>query len=234
MTGTPTPPFSDQIAEGFGTSGASSGLYGVLADYIAGPEMAGVLSQQYGVIPPTVVQPGMRLPANGQDGQVVDAIVDSSNGIVWRFRYRESASVPYQWEFVGGPPLRAEVLTNQSLSGTNAWSDLSTVGPSITAPFSGDYDFTFGCQQNTYTNANNVAISGIWNITKNAQSGLTMTVLTDNTAGNTNLTDTQSTRITAISANDVMRLRYQLSGNTGPVSFANRFLTILPVRVQGG
>ena len=80
------------------------------------------------------------LPTSPADGTVIDYIADSTNGVVWRFRYRAASGSAYKWEFVGGSPLRS------TAGGTATTSDtlVSVSGPSITLPFDGDYRILFG------------------------------------------------------------------------------------------
>lgn len=47
------------------------------------------------------------LPSSPFDGQEVDFVADSANGVIWRLCYRAAASGAYKWEFVGGSSLFA-------------------------------------------------------------------------------------------------------------------------------
>ena len=86
------------------------------------------------------------LPGSPVDGQIAyyqSAAMATAN-ILWVFRYR-SAATTYKWEFVGGSPWWAEVMTSQApaVHATN-YVDFATVGPSITAPLTGEYLISFG------------------------------------------------------------------------------------------
>ncbi len=93
-----------------------------------------------GLAPPTVTS----LPGSPYDGQLIDFVADDTNGVIWRFRYRSAAS-SHKWEFIGGPPLYAEVQTSESPTGSlNAYVALATAGPAIALPLAGDYGVTIG------------------------------------------------------------------------------------------
>jgi len=76
------------------------------------------------------------------DGMEVYIIADASAGLIWHVRYN-AAGGSYKWEIIGSPPpLNAEVTANESTIGS--YADLTTVGPSIALPLSGDYDVEIG------------------------------------------------------------------------------------------
>lgn len=87
------------------------------------------------------------LPGSPFDGQEIYYSADPTNGVVWHLRYRSAASGSYKWEFVGGGVLTAEIATQENTS-AGGYSDLSTVGPSITVPLAGDYEVSFSCEMN--------------------------------------------------------------------------------------
>lgn len=223
-----TPP-----APGTGIHGGSTGLEDVLATFSRGPVLAAALTDMYGVTPGVLIQPGMRLPASGRDGKIVDALVDLSSGVVWRFRYTPIQGVQNPWTFVGGPGLRGEVDAVES-TGSNTWTDLTTIGPRVYAPFAGDFDIAYGYQASGFTGNNNVAQVIPWDMTSSVAFGNSLNIETDATGGNTNLDSSKTVRATGIAAGDEIRLRYQLYGDVGPVSFANRWMSVTPIRCAGG
>lgn len=85
------------------------------------------------------------LPANPVDGQECYYLASAANGVVWHLKYRAASASAYKWEFVGGPSLRDVVMAQESITSA-AYTDLTTVGPSITPPLAGDYDVTIGAQ----------------------------------------------------------------------------------------
>lgn len=92
------------------------------------------------------------LPGSPTDGQEINYLADAVNGIVWHLKYRAASASAYKWEYVGGPPLSAEVAAQQTTS-NGAYADLATVGPSITLPLAGDYDVEHGCYVQTSATA---------------------------------------------------------------------------------
>lgn len=83
------------------------------------------------------------LPANPFDGQVIDYVADATNGVVWRFKYRAASASAFKWEFIGGSALYDHVETSENTASA-AYVDLATVGPQITVPLAGDYEFEWG------------------------------------------------------------------------------------------
>lgn len=81
--------------------------------------------------------PCSALPTVAYDGMRVSFIADASNGVEWALKYK-SAEPTYKWRFLGGPPLYAEVATNESTASAT-YAALATPGPSVVVPRSGDY-----------------------------------------------------------------------------------------------
>lgn len=85
--------------------------------------------------PSTVVT---SLPSSPIDGQEVYYAADAGSGVIWHLRYRAASGSSFKWEYVGGPPLHASVLADESTASTS-YVALTTAGPSITLPLQGDY-----------------------------------------------------------------------------------------------
>jgi microcystin-dependent protein len=99
-----------------------------------------------GSTPPIVTA----LPVNPQFGEVVTYAANATDGIYWTLQY--DASGTYPWKFVGGAPLHNAVNADQTTTSTS-FTDLGTVGPSVTAALPGDYDVNFGSRSwNSLTN----------------------------------------------------------------------------------
>lgn len=81
-------------------------------------------------------------PFSGQEVVLVDSLTNPSYN--WRFRYNAASTSAYKWEFVGGSSAYAAVETNEVHGGGATWKDLTTVGPQLTVPRSGEYIIT-GC-----------------------------------------------------------------------------------------
>lgn len=80
-------------------------------------------------------------PSNPTDGQFIVLLLPASfdpiggQQIRWLLQWDASAA---NWKFLGGPPLFNEIVTQES-TGSTAYVDLATVGPSITLPRGGNY-----------------------------------------------------------------------------------------------
>jgi hypothetical protein len=109
-----------------------------------------------GVTPPavasTIVGIGTSLPTSPTDGQeyiLVNSLTAPTYS--WRFRYVAGITDAYKWVFVGGAPLLSEIAVNET--GTGAYGNLATVGPTITLPRAGNYLIGLGAH---ITNATGV------------------------------------------------------------------------------
>lgn len=83
------------------------------------------------------------LPVSPYDGQEVMYLADSTNGIVWHFKYRAGSASTHKWEFVGGSEILAGPVGGMSYSTASSLTTL-TSGPSITVPIAGDYVARYG------------------------------------------------------------------------------------------
>lgn len=88
------------------------------------------------------------LPGSPGDGTEIAYVASVTNGVVWHLKYNAGSSSPYKWEFVGGGDLYHEIDTNEILTGAGAvnYSDLATVGPTLTPPLAGDYLLGYGAE----------------------------------------------------------------------------------------
>lgn len=87
-------------------------------------------------------QAGTTFPNPAINGQEYYYVADSTNGVVWHFKYRTTSG---KWECVGGPPLFAEVTTGETTASAT-YVALTTAGPSIAIPLAGDYDVEIGAR----------------------------------------------------------------------------------------
>ncbi len=79
-----------------------------------------------------------------EDGDEVYLEVDATNGIVWHLRF-VAAETTFKWRFLGGAPMVSEVQTAEA-TGSLSYVSLTTAGPSVALPRSGDYDVQIGMQ----------------------------------------------------------------------------------------
>jgi hypothetical protein len=84
------------------------------------------------------------LPTSGAIvGDSCTYIANKTSGVFWQLVYDGEGTSP--WKYVGGPPLFSEVAAEQSTE-SNTYTDLATVGPSITIPLKGDFDIEIGAE----------------------------------------------------------------------------------------
>jgi hypothetical protein len=81
-----------------------------------------------------------------------------TSGVRWDLVYDTSDGTTYPWLFVGGPPLLAEVSTEEGTTSTT-YAALATAGPSVTLPLAGDYDVRGGAYVNNDTDSRGAQMS---------------------------------------------------------------------------
>lgn len=173
------------------------------------------------------------LPSSPIDGQIIDYVADSTNGIVWRFRYRSASSSSYKWEFIGGPSRYSYVgpldyyATRQTTTLTT-FGDLATVGPSFTTPFAGDWDCALGVRTDTTNTSSCVRVwatgestSMTWNLGDSvfyhgSQQGCQHYAVV---------------RKTGIASGSTIKLQYCVSNGGTTAYFWDRKLYVTPVRI---
>ena len=166
---------------------------------------------------------GTSLPGTPMDGQLYDYVADSTDGVVWRFRYRAASASTYKWEFVGGSPLTEIVASNESTSSTS-YTDLATAGPSITVPLAGDYIIS------QYVDIN---VDSVYHFSSpkigSAATADANRVQMGSAAGIDRMSASRIGLLKTLAANDVIKLQYRVGSGTG--TWDNRTLVIEPRRV---
>jgi hypothetical protein len=170
-------------------------------------------------VPPLVtVLPA--LPSNGQE-----VYLDASGGagalrnVRWHLRYNGATS---KWDYLGGPPLRAEVNVAQLLPTASVWTDLGTVGPSLLVPVAGTY-------RTSWSTVVNIATAGAQTAYTGPAVGAGTPAFSAKTALN-NANQYQTTfqnRSMAWTAGQECRLRYRLQLAIS-TAFDERWLELLP------
>ncbi len=153
--------------------------------------------------------------------------VDNTNGIVWHVRYNNSTS---KWEVLGGPALVAEVATSETHTGDTVYSDLATVGPSLTVPALGDYEVVLN-------------VDGSYNVSGGARSGFiavkfgaTATAdadgcgLTTGASGSFNGVTRRRTSA-ALAASTALKVQYRCSNSADTITARSRRLELAPRRI---
>lgn len=170
------------------------------------------------VLAPEVVA----LPASPIDQQECIYVVDATNGVKWHLRYRSASASTYKWEFIGGPPLFAEVTTAETTASAT-FTGLTTAGPSVTVPLAGDFFVQIGCRISSGTGNADYDMS--YKIGAAA-------ALVANQCGSGTSTATNVSRSRAqagLAASTVLLAQYAASAFSG--TFADRFMQVAPRRV---
>lgn len=159
----------------------------------------------------------------GYDGQEVYVLADSTNGVLWRFRYRAASASAYKWEFVGGPPLSAAVATQESTASV-AYVDLATVGPQIVLPLAGDFDVSVEARTFNNTGATQNYVSA-----GNPTGTDPTAAILGTPAVNTNTPTQRRLRMTGLASGSTVKIQYRTTGGTA--TYGDRMLYVCPVRV---
>lgn len=161
-------------------------------------------------------------------------LADATNGVVWHLKARRNNpdgsrnTSAYRWEYQGGPPLIAEIDTDQSMTSAT-YVDLATAGPSVTVPLAGDYDVQ--ASANIYTGT---AGQGYFSFAIGATAPLDVDAagVAGPTAANFNLSSPVSRRRkTAIAASAVIKMQYRTTTAGSTINYRWRRLAVWPVRV---
>ena len=163
---------------------------------------------------------GTTFPKNPFHGQRFTYIADAGPPKrLWEMEYHSDDG---KWHWVGGDWLYAEVETDQqAATGTAIYIDLATVGPQLTAPFAGDYEYDYGF--NAYQ-AGGTTSNPTGSVHVNAVSqGVVQVVTVGGGAGSAMRRDI----ITGVSASHVFKLMY-LRNATLTHNFRFRWLAMHP------
>jgi hypothetical protein len=173
---------------------------------------------------------GTTPPASPVDGDEWILPVDTTNGIMWRFRYRAASASAYKWEFIGGPALRADVPGNDtSTANTGAYIDTTTVGPRVNVPRAGDYDFLGGLF--FYHSAANAGVTTAICLAAGTTPFGNPAANVASLAGFGYDGGNPAGRILGAAANNEYRMRY-LFNTAGTLTVGRRWVMFWPVRVS--
>jgi len=165
-------------------------------------------------------------PASPFEGQLW--ATQPSAGVTWMFRY-DAAAASNKWEYVGGPPLFAEVVTEEAIN-TTAYADPTTAGPQLTVPRAGDYLATFGARWYTGTAGSQTA----WMAVKRGAATAVDADGVDSFLGTSLVPSTLSRELplSGLAAATVLKAQYRLGAAGATHYFAKRWLRVLPLRVS--
>lgn len=172
------------------------------------------------------------LPVEAQDGDEVYYYANADNSVIWHFRFRAKSPSLYRWEFMGGTEYRAENTGTSMTTTSTSYTDLSTVGPTITVPLAGDYRIEWWSQGQNNTGAS-VNYMGI-------KVGSATTADTDAVRGQPaannydHLAPVGSRDFNVPAAGTVVKAQYRANAGTLTVNNAgtiNPWMTVRPIRV---
>jgi len=165
------------------------------------------------------------LPVSATDGQEIYYQADATNGIIWHLRYNAGSASSFKWEFVGGAPFVSASQTATSTTGTGAsYSPTLNDGTGVvgvTVPLAGDYV----ASAHVSAFAASLVGSGVGVGTAAVASVAPFVVGSSGGYGSGSLT----ARMNGLTANVKIQLYYLYASVV--VNYANRDLTVLPVRV---
>lgn len=163
-------------------------------------------------------------------GQETDVLFEANGeGFVnWRFKYNANGTVD-PWQFTGGPAYLDFEQETVSQGGTGtAW--FGTVsGPTITAPFTGEYILSGGAEAVSQNNNSGIQIG--LSINGGNPGSAVLKGYLDQEGVSDAVNTTYQIRL---AKNDTLRVWYAKIAPThsGTVSFYNRWMQITPIRVQ--
>lgn len=186
------------------------------------------------VVPPSLgsmiaVQYATTLPASPADGQEAILVDSTTNPTYqWRFRYNAGSSNTDKWEFVGGASLQAEVVTAETTT-SSTYAALATAGPSVTLPRAGVYDVEVGCDYGSATDLDTAFMSydigGTGAVDADATSMINSSTVA--TRRGSFFRQRRKSGLTAVA----LTAKYK-SVNSNTNTFANRLISVTPVRVS--
>jgi hypothetical protein len=176
-----------------------------------------------------VISYGTTPPVTPADGDLWCLPVDTTNGVMWMFRYRAASASVYKWEFVGGSSLIASVLAAENISTSGAFVNAATVGPAIVVPRAGDYDLQGRVRLNK--SAADTQIQFTVGIGDHNGSGQTVSGVTSSYAANAFTLPFSRGPFTGLAASTELRMKY-FQAAAGTLTIADRFLWLLPLRIS--
>jgi hypothetical protein len=159
------------------------------------------------------------------DGDEAYLAVDVSNGVIWHLRYNAGSASAYKWEFLGGPPMFSEVATQESYSGSGAYVDLTTVGPSIALPRGGDYDIEIGAFMQATPGASAMRMSYAIGATAASDNDAVWV----NMPSGSSVSPARPRRKTGLTA---VTLTAKYLAGLNSIQFQNRWMSVRPARIS--
>lgn len=173
---------------------------------------------------------GTGLPAVPFDGMEVDFSSDSTNGHIWRFRYRDASASSYKWEFAGGTPF----LENEDNLRTTTSATYTTItgfgGFQTPSSLDGDWRIQVGAWLSQTDNGATALLSYDVGGTS-ASDGLGC----EHTQGSSTQESGNRTSPprdwTALAGGTTIVPRFRVAGGTGTCEATYMWMTVIPIRV---
>ena len=169
------------------------------------------------------------LPGSPVDGQIVNFLADATNGVIWRLRWR-AAGGTYKWEYIGGSPLAAERMADETVVSfaTNSWGAFNANDPQVTSPLPGDYRVIHTAGLIPVSAASTVGIG--LTIGGVAPIGGTNAMMETNTAAGHSVALTQQREIQLLTPGIVVKQGYFQNGGAQNFITRSRRLELIPIR----
>ncbi len=179
------------------------------------------LAEQFPIGPANLLAgSGTTFPTTPLNGQDYFYEVDTS--ITWHFRYRSATG---KWHFVGGPPLYAEITAAETTT-SNTFVALTTAGPSITLPLTGDYDVTIGMRGYNDTSGSGADMSyDIGGTAASTNDMVTSVVNNADTGAFNTMRPRRKTGLTAVT----LTSKYRRATAAGTATIGSRWISATPV-----
>ncbi len=163
-------------------------------------------------------------PIDGQEHVLVDDLVNPT--YQWRFRYNETSSSPYKWEFIGGAPLliQAGIGVYDTVVTANTWTLLAHQ-LKYTVPISGDWYALTGASCGGGSGGDFADLS----IGNNAVVPNPLIVTASQFGGSGFWGMSVPARLTVAAAGGYLAPVYR--GSSVGIKFQNRWIQVQPVRV---
>lgn len=172
---------------------------------------------------------GSTLPSSPSAGDEYYYVADSTNGVIWHLRYKDSTN---KWEFLGGAPLAGvqNTGTSSTLTSTTYVYDLTTAdGPSVTIPLPGIYRIEFGLDVSISAN-NQTATMGLHtSSTANTDLIAGAELSIETVSSNHIVTSTKFIHYYPFATSGTIYAQFKTTGGTATVS--NRWIALTPSKL---
>lgn len=171
-------------------------------------------------------------PSSPKDGDYWQYVDNTSAATVsWMFRY-VAAEATYNWVFAGGAPLTARVDTKESTT-ASSYTALTTTGPSVTFPFTGEYYVFCGSQAGVNIGTAPVDHWHSYRIEDGLGGIVAAPVDQDGATGSawTEVSISSRWTLKTVTGGYVAVSRYRNADNTSTITYEARWINTVPLKV---